>query len=55
MYRRYCFAVAAVCLVGIPGLVVILTPLGLWLEQEVGVDILFHLRGPGPVRPALLL
>ncbi len=55
MYRRYCFAVAAGCLVGMLGLVVILTPLGLWLEQEVGLDILFHLRGPRPVPPCVVI
>ncbi len=55
MYRRYCFAVAAGCLVGMLGLLVILTPLGLWLEQEVGLHILFRLRGPRPAPPCVVI
>ena len=55
MYRRFCFAVAAGCLVGMLGLAVSLTPLGSWLEEDLGLYILFHLRGPRPVPPGVVV
>jgi len=41
--------------VGMLGLVVSLTPLGPWLEEDLGLHVLFHLRGPRPVPPGALV
>ncbi len=53
MKSRCSLAAAAGLLVGILGLAVSLTPLGMDLEESVGLQILFHLRGPRPVPPGV--
>jgi adenylate cyclase len=55
VFRRFCFIVIAGCLVGLLGFGVSLTPLGSWLEEELGLYILFHLRGPRPVPPGAVV
>jgi adenylate cyclase len=40
---------------GIVGLVAGLAPFGLFLEENVGLDLLFHLRGPREVPPEVLI
>ncbi|MHC1728728.1 MAG: CHASE2 domain-containing protein [Syntrophobacteraceae bacterium] len=53
MNSRFGLAAAVGLLVGMLGLVVSLTPLGMDLEESAGLHVLFHLRGPRPVPPGV--
>lgn len=55
MNRRWVIALAAGLLLGTMGLLVSLTPLGFWLEEEVGLYLLFRVRGPRPVPPGIVI
>jgi adenylate cyclase len=55
VYRNFKAALIAGLLLGILGLVLTITPYGFLLEENFGLYVLFHLRGPRPVPPDVVV
>ena len=55
MNRNFKAAFIAGTLLGLLGLILNLTPFGFLLEENFGLDVLFHLRGPRPVPPEVIV